>query len=171
MTSNPPEGQPAVPAPIQRTLPDNLIAERSGATVWWSNIKRDGEWILPRLFRVFTCMGNVELDLTHARMSVGRPRSSISLRMSADVSEIEIMCVLANVEITVPTDVRVICEGEGLMGNFETQRIGEIPPVPIEAPTVRITGNAYLGSVTVKVIGKTDPGWRGKLKAWAALNS
>ena len=102
-------------------------------------------------------MGNVELDLTHARMS-------------ADISEIEILCVLANVEITVPADIRVLCEGEGLMGNFETQRIGEIPQVPIEAPTVKITGNAYMGSVTVKVIGKLGPGWKDKIKAWAALN-
>ena len=158
MTSNPPEGQSGVPVPVNRAIPEHLIVGRSGVTVWWSNIKREGDWILPRVFRVFTCMGNVELDLTHARMS-------------ADVSEIEIMCILANVEITVPTDVRVLCEGEGLMGNFETQRIGEIPPVPLDAPTVKITGNAYLGSVTVKVIGKVDPGWRGKLKAWAALNS
>lgn len=157
MTSNPPEGQSGLPAPIQRALPDSHIPARSGVTVWWSNIKREGEWILPRIFRVFTCMGNVELDLTHARMN-------------AEISEIEILCVLANVEITVPPDIRVICEGEGLMGNFETQRIGEIPPVPIEAPTVKITGNAYMGSVTVKVIGKVGPGWKDKLKAWAALN-
>lgn len=92
-------------------------------------------------------------------------------RLSADVSEIEIMCVLANVEITVPPDIRVLYEGEGPMGSFETQKIGEVAPVPIEAPTVKITGNAYLGSVTVKMIGKLEPGWRGKLKAWAALNS
>jgi len=158
MTSIPPEGHSAVPAPIQRTLPDNFVPERSGVTVWWSNIKREGEWILPRIFRLFTCMGNVELNLTHARMSAG-------------ISEIDIRCILANVEITVPPDVRVLCEGEGFMGNFETQRIGEIPPVPINAPTVKITGNAYLGSVTVKVIGRFDPGWKEKLKAWAALNS
>ena len=140
MASSTPPNPPTALAVLHRVLPENLVPPRNGVTVWWSNIKREGEWILPRIFRVFTCMGNVELDLTHARMS-------------ADVSEIEIMCVLANVEITVPTDVRVMCEGEGLMGNFETQRIGEIPPVPIDAPVVKITGNAYLGSVTVKVIG------------------
>ena len=142
----------------QRLLPDNLVPERNGVTVWWSNIKRDGEWILPRIFRVFTCMGNVELDLTMARMGQG-------------VSEIDIRCVLANVEISVSPDIRVLCEGEGIMGSFEVQRVGQITPPPIDAPTLTITGRAYMGSVTVKIMGHVGPGWKDKLKAWAALNS
>ncbi len=103
-------------------------------------------------------MGNVELDLSHARMS-------------SDVSEIEIRCVLANVEISVTPDIRVIVEGDGIGGNFETVRIGEIDPTPVDAPTVKITGVAYLGSVTVKILGRVGPGWKEKLKAWTALNS
>jgi hypothetical protein len=152
----PPDG-PGLPAPINRSLPSSYIPERSGVTVWWSNIKREGEWILPRKFRIFTCMGNVELDLSHARMS-------------SDVSEIEIRCVLANVEISVTPDIRVIVEGDGIGGNFETVRIGEIDPTPVDAPTVKITGAAYLGSVTVKILGRVGPGWKDKLKAWTALN-
>ena len=146
-----------LPAPVQRALPEHLIPERSGVTVWWSNIKREGEWILPRLFRVFTFMGNVELDLTYARMNPG-------------VSEIEIRCILANVEITIPPDIRVLCEGDGVGGNFEVVRIGEAPLPAVDAPTVKITGGAYLGSVTVKIVGKVGPGWKDKLKAWRALN-
>ena len=142
----------------QRLLPDNLVPERNGVTVWWSNIKRDGEWILPRIFRVFTCMGNVELDLTMARMGQG-------------VSEIDIRCVLANVEISVSPDIRVQCDGDGIMGSFEVERVGEITAPPIDAPTLRIAGTAYLGSVTVKIMGHEGPGWMDKIRTWAALNS
>lgn len=159
MTSNPFDGQTSVPAqvPVQRTVPDNLVPDRSGVTVWWSHIKREGEWILPRIFRVFTFMGNAELDLSYARVNAG-------------ISEIEVRCIMANVEISIPADIRVLCEGDGILGSFEVVRIGEAPPPLLEAPTVKITGSAYMGSVTVKVVGKVGPGWKDKLKAWAALN-
>ena len=142
-----------------RTLPDVLVPDQSGTTVWWSNIKREGEWVLPRIFRAFTFMGNVELDLMSARMGSG-------------VSEIAIRCILANVEIRVPPDVRVLCDGDALLGSFEVVRIGEAAPLLPDAPTLRVTGAAYLGSVTVKVIGQVGPGLMEKLKAgWHALNT
>jgi hypothetical protein len=142
---------------VARIIPDNLVPARNGVTVWWSNIKRDGEWILPRIFRTFTFMGNVELDLTSAHIGAG-------------TSEIEIRCIMANVEITVPPDIRVISDGEGMLGSFEIIRVGEIPPVHPEAPTLHITGTAYLGNVTVKVMGAVGPGWKDKFKAWKQLN-
>src|SRR3989337_3797262 len=128
----------------RRIVPESLVAERSGVTVWWSSVKREGEWILPRIFRVFTFMGNVELDLTSARIGVG-------------TSEIDIRCILANVEITVPRDIRVLCDGDGIGGNFDIVRIGDTTP-PDDAPTLRVIGTAYLGSVSVKVVGPVGPG-------------
>ncbi len=145
-------------ARLERILPDYLIPDRSGVTVWWSNVGRDGEWLVPRLFRIFTCMGNVQLDLTSARIGPG-------------VSEIEIRCIMANVEITVPRDIRVLCDGEGFVGNFEVVRIGETTP-PADAPTLKVSGNAYLGSVSVKIVGTVGPGLMERLKAgWQSLNS
>ena len=157
MTSGPPVRSTQSPLFV-RNLPDNVVPLRSGTTVWWSSNKRQGEWILPRLFRVFTCMGNVELDLTHARLGEG-------------TSEIEIRCIFASVEITAPQDIRVLCEGEGLAGNFEVTRVGEIAPLSDNAPTVRITGNAYFGSVSVKIMGTVGPGWKDKISAWVQKNS
>src|SRR5687768_15120836 len=143
---------------IARTLPQAFVPELNGVTVWLSNIKREGEWILPRLFRTFTFMGNVELDLTSAQMAEG-------------MSEIDIRCIFANVEIKVPPDVRVQCDGDGFLGNFEVVRIGQTIPLPPGAPTVRITGSAYMGSVSVKVQGYVGPGWKEKLKAsWQSWN-
>ena len=145
--------------PATRTVSDSLVPERSGITVWWSNIKREGEWIVPRTFRAFSFMGNTELDLTLAQLSSG-------------VSEIEIRCIMTSIEITVPPDVRVQCDGAGFLGNFDVERIGEVPPPPPGAPTLRITGAAYLGSVTVRILGNPGPSWREKLKAsWHSLSN
>lgn len=143
---------------VQRVLPENLVAHRNGVTVWLSNIKRDGEWILPRIFRTFTFMGDVKLDTTNARMGNGE-------------SEIEILSIFGNVEITVPPDVRVLCEGDGFMGTFEIVRVGEMPPLAPDAPTLKVKGTAWLSSVKVKVEGKVGPGWKDKLKAWSQRNS
>ena len=142
---------------MTRLIPASQVPERNGVTVWLSNIKRDGDWVLPRIFRVFTFMGNVELDLTTAFVGPGE-------------SEIEIRCIFANVEIKVPPEIRVISDGEGFLGNFEIIRIGEIITPP-DAPTLRITGTAYAGSVSVQVKGIVGPGWTDKLKAWSKLNS
>ena len=72
-----------------RTLPDDLIPERSGIVAWWTSAKREDEWILPRAFRAFTFMGNIEIDLNSAHMGAG-------------TSEVELNCVLGNIEVTVP---------------------------------------------------------------------
>ena len=150
--------QPPTQRAFQRILPHHLVEERSGLTAWWAQVKRDGEWMLPRSFRAFTCMGNVELDLTSAKMGIG-------------TSGIEILCILGNVEITVPRDVRVVCDGEGFGGSFNIERIGDTTP-PENGPTLRVSGNAYLGSVTVKIVGPKGPGLMEKLKAtWEWWNA
>jgi hypothetical protein len=150
--------RPSVIATVQRSLPDNLVPLQSGATVWWSSIKREGEWIVPRIFRTFAFMGNVELDLTYARMGEG-------------TSEVEVRCIFGNIEIRVPPDIRVQCEGDGVAATFEVERIGEIPPLADDAPTLRITGSAYLGAVTIKIMGNPGPGWKDKLAAgWKSFS-
>ena len=139
---------PDLPAPVpQRIIPGSIVPDRNGVTVWWSNVTREGEWILPRNFRIFTFMGNTELNLEFARMGDG-------------VSEIEIRCIFGNVEITVPSDIRVQCDGDGFLGNFEVVRVGEILTPDPDAPTLRVTGAAYMGSVTIKIMGKIGPRWQ-----------
>ena len=155
----PPQPFTNLPDLSRRLLPENVVPARSGVTVWWSNVKREGDWILPRIFRAFTCMGNAELNLTSARIGEG-------------TSEIEVLCILGNVEIMVPPDIRIQCDGDPFAGNFEVVRIGEIPPAPENAPTLKITGSVYFGSVTVKIMGTVGPGWKDKLKAgWQQLKS
>lgn len=152
--------RPFPPAPLsrRRIIPESHVPERSGATVWLSNLERDGDWILPRIYRVFTFMGNVDLDLTSAQIGAGE-------------SQIEISCTLAKVEITVPREIRVDCDWDGFAGNFSIERVGDTTP-PDDAPLLRVTGSVYFGSVTVKIVGPRPPGLKDKLLAtWRDLNS
>ncbi|MEO7367492.1 MAG: LiaF domain-containing protein [Gemmatimonadaceae bacterium] len=148
--------QPAYSVGLRRTLPDHLIPDRNGVVAWWSNVKREGEWILPRHFRSFTCMGNIEIDLRSAQLAEGG-------------SEMELNVFMGNIEVFVPPDIRVLCDGDGMLGSFDVERIGNTNPPP-DAPTIRISGTAYMGSITIKVIDPNAPKWTDKLKAgWASL--
>jgi len=148
---------PSVPQALPvRTVSEEYVEERNGVVCWWSGLKREGEWVVPRNFRAFACMGNIELDLTYARMGVG-------------ITEMELNCLMANIEVTVPADIRVICDGDAMAGTFEIKRVGN-PTAPDNAPILKISGTAYAGSITVKVVDPNAPGWAERLKArWAAL--
>jgi len=147
---------PSYAAPL-RTLPEHLVPERSGVVSWWSNVKREGEWVVPRNFRAFACMGHVELDLTSAQLGSG-------------ISEMELNCVMGGVTLIVPPDIRVLCDGDAIVGSFDVERVGKTTP-PVDAPTLRVSGTAYFGGVTIRIVDPNAPGFIAKLKAgWASLN-
>jgi hypothetical protein len=64
----------------------------------------------------------------------------------------------------VPPDLRIECEVEPVIGSFEVAREAESTRSP-DAPLVRITGTAFMGSVEVKVIDPNAPSWFEKLRA------
>ena len=119
-------------------IPAEFVPERRGAVVFLSSSNRRGDWILPRLFRVVAWMGNIELDLTTAKLGPGE-------------SHIEIRCVFGNVEITVPSEIRVDAEGHAFMGTFEHARAAPSTQWP-DAPLLRITGSVFMGAVTINVV-------------------
>ena len=81
----------------------------------------------------------------------------------------ELNCLMANIEVTVPADIRVICDGDAMVGTFEIKRVGN-PTPPDNAPILKISGTAYAGAITVKVVDPNAPGWAERLMAkWAAL--
>ena len=144
MTSTRP---PLPPAPLvphasatSVVIPAELIPERRGAVAFLSNFEREGDWILPRLFRVVSFMGNVELDLTSVRLGPGE-------------SHIEIRCLWGNVEITVPPEIRIEADGHPFIGSFELKR--SLPSTQsADAPVLRISGSVVMGAVTIKVKGR-----------------
>lgn len=134
---------PAAVRAAHPTLEAHLVPERRGTVAILSNARRDADWILPRLFRVFTFWGNTELDLTKVLLGQG-------------TSVIEIRCIMGNVEITVPPDLRIESEVDAVLGSAEVRR--EIASTTsADAPTIRITGSAFLGNIEIKVVDPNKP--------------
>jgi hypothetical protein len=116
----------------------------SGVVSFLSSNERQGPWQLPRRFRALAVLGSVELDLRRAEVGYG-------------LSEIEAVAVMGNVEITVPPDIAVECDGDSFMGTFVLKYDGRVSPsMASRDRIVRVTGSAYAGSVTVSVKGPDE---------------
>lgn len=98
-----------------------------------SSVSRKGRWRPGALIRVVSVLGDVSLDLTQA---VFEQR----------VTEINVNCVLGNVEIVVPENVTLRGYGGGVLGNFEVADEGVAAADP-QAPVVIVRGFALLGNV------------------------
>src|SRR5919198_456861 len=70
---------------------------------------------------------------------------------------------MAIVEIRVPPDLRVESDVEALLGSAEVHREVTSTTSP-DAPTVRITGSTFLGSIEIKVIDPNAPGLLEKIR-------
>ena len=116
----------------------------AGVVSFLSSTEREGRWALPRRFRALAVLGNVELDLRAAEVGYG-------------VSVIEAVAVFGNVEITIPPEIAVECDGDSFMGTF-TLKYGAraSPSTANREKIVRVTGSAYAGAVTVSVKGPDD---------------
>jgi hypothetical protein len=122
-----------------------MIPPVRGVTAFLSSQVRAGDWILPRLFRAVSFWGDVKIDLTSARFGAG-------------TSRIELMVIMGNVTILVPPDVRVECDGDAFMVSFGLQ--GQKWSTPFDgSPTIHVTGDAYLGSVEIKIVNPNAPSW------------
>jgi Cell wall-active antibiotics response 4TMS YvqF len=133
-------------------VPPTGVAERGGVMSVLSNVSRNGEWVLPRLLRALTVMGDTKLDLTQIRLAPG-------------ASEIDVRCFMGNVKIVVPHNLRVECVGTPFLGEFTLKHVSRATPSP-DAPLIRITGSAFMGSVVVKVIDPNSPRGLDKLREW-----
>lgn len=151
-------GAPTAPIATQMIVPPEMVPAARGVTAFLSSQVRAGDWILPRLFRAVSFWGDVTIDLTSARFGAG-------------TSRIELMVIMGSVTVLVPPDVRVECDGDALIGSFDLQGRKWSAPAE-EAPTVHVTGNAYLGSVEVKVVNPDAPSWIERLKTrWNEVRS
>jgi hypothetical protein len=117
------------------TLP---AVQPRGVIAVFSRSDRAGDWELPARYRVVSVIGDIRLDLRHARFQPG-------------TSVIEVVSVMGQVKIVVPHGVRVECDGHGFVRDFKMRRVSNATPRP-DAPCVRIIGNAYFGSVHVRVV-------------------
>jgi len=89
-------------------------------------------------------LGNVEIDLRDAVIGIG-------------VSVIEAVAVLGNVQILVPPEIAVECDGDAILGNFTLKYQGRVnTAVANRERTIRVTGTAYAASVSVIVKGPDE---------------
>jgi hypothetical protein len=126
-------------------VPPEMVPPARGITAFMSSQVRAGDWILPRLFRAVSFWGDVKIDLTRARFGAG-------------TSRIELMVIMGNVDVLVPPDVRVECDGDAIIASFDLHGQKWSAPEP-GAPTIHVTGTAILGSVEVKVVNPNAPSW------------
>ncbi|MGH7678529.1 MAG: LiaF domain-containing protein [Gemmatimonadaceae bacterium] len=129
--------------PRSSVIPSEFVPEKAGTVAFFSSQNRQGEWLLPRLFRVVSVIGNVEIDLTRARVGSG-------------VSRIEVLAIFGNVEIKVPPEMRVECDGAGIAANFESDTRAQQLLSP-DAPVISVGGTAYFANVEIKVIDPNEP--------------
>jgi len=99
------------------------------------NLERSGPMELPARLEVSARFAHVELDLSEATF--------------LPFTEINIRCILGNVEITLPAGVRVENDGQGFLGSFSCHVAPGAMPMVGTAPIVRVTGRVVLGNVEV----------------------
>ncbi|MEV7522353.1 DUF1707 domain-containing protein [Streptomyces sp. NPDC091371] len=109
--------------------PDTVVAVCSSSA-------RKGRWRPGAHTRAVSVMGDITIDLTEAVFE-------------QQVTEINVTCVLGNVEVLVPENVTLRGYGSGVLGNFEVrgESRGETDP---QAPVVIVRGFALLGSIEAR---------------------
>ncbi|MFI6700371.1 DUF1707 domain-containing protein [Streptomyces sp. NPDC050509] len=106
---------------------ENMIAIFSSST-------RKGRWRIGAKVNAFALFGNVEIDLTEALFG-------------QRVTVINATSIFGNVEITVPENITLRGNGNGVFGNFEVRTL-EAPDR--DAPTVVVNGYSVFGNVEAK---------------------
>jgi hypothetical protein len=136
-----------------RIIPASEVRERAGVLSVFSSQSRQGDWTVPRELRVAAVLGSVELDLREARLPEGEMR-------------IHIFALLGSVELLLPPGVRIEVEADGLAASVDILPDTTVP-LPPDAPTVRVTGGAYLASVEgrVRFAGESEREAKKRLKA------
>ncbi|MEU6311170.1 DUF1707 domain-containing protein [Streptomyces sp. NPDC047014] len=131
-----PGGAPAAPgAPYAGGAAGGADSSDSIVAVC-SSSSRKGRWRPGAHTRAVSVMGDITIDLTQAVFE-------------QQVTEINVTCVLGNVEVLVPENVTLRGYGSGVLGNFEVRGEGRGETDP-QAPVVIIRGFAMLGNIEAR---------------------
>jgi Cell wall-active antibiotics response 4TMS YvqF len=146
-----PSPNPVVPVgPVM--VPAESVPQRQGVVACMGRATREKRWTLPRVFRAVAIMGEVVVDLSQVEIGPG-------------ISHIETLTVMGKVRIIIPHNLHVEVEGHSVMGEFKVKRPTDAIPSP-EAPTVVVSGTAFMGEVQVRVVDPAAPtNWRDQWRA------
>ncbi|MEU7554263.1 DUF1707 domain-containing protein [Streptomyces sp. NPDC044571] len=101
-----------------------------------SSASRKGRWRPGPHTRAVSVMGDIGIDLTEAVFA-------------QQVTEIQVTCILGNVEVLVPENVTLRGYGGGVLGNFEVRGEGGAATDP-NAPVVIVRGFSLLGNIEAR---------------------
>jgi DUF1707 SHOCT-like domain len=118
------------------TVEPSLTASKRSVRTVFGNLERRGAWVVPDKLAVGATFGNAVLDFREARFS------------SATV-EVDARVTFGNLEIIVPPQLAVECEGSTIFGNFESHSSGGVADP--DRPVLRIGGRVIFGNVEVFV--------------------
>lgn len=104
------------------------VAVMSGAT-------RKGRWRVDGETTVVACMGGANIDLRDAEIH-------------GDEITVQCFAIMGGIDILVPEGIAVHVEGIGFMGAFD-DKTADVAVLP-GSPSVKVTGLALMGGVTVK---------------------
>lgn len=123
-----PDDAPAIAddLPVPRAADSNVVAIVS-------SVDRRGRWLVEAQTNAVSVLGDLQLDLRQAVLT------------HREVT-INAVAVLGSIRLTVPPGVRVENSAIALLGSSSTPQDGTTEP---NAPVIRITGFALLGSVDV----------------------
>lgn len=107
--------------------------------------EKKGAWTIARSHTSLTLMGGNTIDLTKATFA------------ERDVT-INAWAVMGGIDVIVPEDIRIKCDGVAIMGGFEVvddrNVTIDLNDLPANAPSLHVTGLALMGGVTVKRIAR-----------------
>ncbi|GAB3072955.1 DUF1707 SHOCT-like domain-containing protein [Corynebacterium aquatimens] len=131
------------PATRSKRLPDYVTGEPGGVATSiavMGGVERSGDWLVNSSHTSFAFMGGTEVNLLKARLSSRN-------------TTIRALAFMGGVEIIVPEDVHVKCDGTAFMGGFGVTDHRSVTiaqaDLPADAPTITITGFALMGGVEV----------------------
>ena len=114
------------------------VPRRSRVLAVLGNVERSGRFHVPDGYRATSVLGNIELDLRDVVLGDG-------------VTHLHVRAVLGNIEIVVPPDLPVECEGTGFLASFA--QLNRTPAEGTAAgPLLRIIGSAVLGNVEIRTL-------------------
>jgi len=117
--------------------PDSDIARlptSSGGVAVMSEFKRQGRWVVPRIFTCLAFWGGGTIDLREAFIRHG----TVKIRAFA---------IMGGIDVIVPEDTNLHITGIGIMGAFDHGASGAGAR---GAPMVVVSGLAFWGGVSVK---------------------
>jgi hypothetical protein len=122
-----------VPLAVDQSLESNATKRRLRSI--FGNLERHGAWIVPDTLAVSATFGSAVIDFREARFAA----QTVTL-------DARVFC--GNLEVIVPPQLAVECDGSSIFGNIESH--GGNAVADPNRPVLRIHGSAVLGNIEVQ---------------------